>query len=362
MKIAIVGFPTVGKTTLFNLLTDAAAETSRFGTSGRADPNIGIARVEDDRLQTLSDLFTPKKTTPATVDYVDLVGVRKEDADTGLAVAEARNADALMHVVRAFADESITHTEGSVDPRRDIATMETGLILADHVIADRRIEKLRTSIRKTSRDDEKRELALLERILGSLEAEQPIRAMTLDEDETKVLRGFAFLSAKPILHVVNVGEEDMGHVPDFVEHFGLAAHADQAQTALMPLSARLEHEIAQLPAEDAAAFQADLGIPDLCRPRVIRASYDLLGLISFFTVGEDECRAWSIPCKTPARQAGSVIHSDIERGFIRAEIVPAADLLALKTYAAAREKGVLRLEGKLYEIADGDVINFRFNV
>ncbi|MFQ5719022.1 MAG: redox-regulated ATPase YchF [Acidobacteriota bacterium] len=362
MKIAIVGFPTVGKTTLFNLLTEAGVSTSRFGTPGRAETHVGVSRVIDDRLTALSALFSPKKTTPATVDYVDLVGIRKDTADTGGVAAEARNADALMHVVRAFRDEDLPHPEGAIDPARDIDTMEMELILADHAIAERRIEKLKASIAKTHRPEEKQELALLTQLLAGLEEETPIRSLSLGAEEQRLLRGFAFLSAKPILHVVNLGEDDVGHVADFETHFDLGRHRSRPHTALLPLSARIEQEIAELPAADAAIFQDDLGIPDPCRPRVIHASYALLGLISFFTVGADECRAWSVPEDTPARSAAAVIHTDIERGFIRAEVVPCPALLEAGSLAAAREKGLLRLEGKDYPVADGDVINFRFNV
>ena len=362
MKMAIVGFPAVGKTTLFNLLTEAHARTSPFGTSGRAEAHLGIAQVEDTRLERLAELFTPKKTTPATVEYVDLVGIHREEADSGLELAPAGSSDALMHVVRAFRDAAIPHSEGAIDPARDIATMEMALVLADHSIADRRIKKLVSSISKTGLEEEKRELHLLEQIREGLEAERPVRELTFDHEEERLLRGFALLTAKPILHVINIGEDDIAGVADFVSHFGLGDHARRTRTGLVPLSARIEQEIAELPPDDAEAFRADLGLPDPCRPRVIRASYDLLGLISFFTVGPEECRASSIPCGTPARQAAGLIHSDMERGFIRAEVIPTSELLELGTLAAAREKGRLRLEGKDYPVADGDVINFRFNV
>jgi GTP-binding protein YchF len=362
MKMGLVGFPTVGKTTLFNILTDANAETSRFGTSGRAESHVGMAKVPDERLLRLADLFKPKKTTPATIEYVDVAGLRRGEGDSGLALSDLRNADALLHVVRAFEDPDLVHSEGDLDPRRDIDTMETALILSDLDTAQNRADRLRTSIPKTKRPEEIKELELVERILVALEAEHPLRQETFTADEHKLLRGFAFLSARPILHLINLGEDDIPHLADFRDHFSLQAVDDRAATGLLPLSARIEQEIAELPAEDAAAFQADLGIPDPCRPRVIRASYELLGLISFFTVGEDECRAWSIPGGTPARRAASVIHSDIEKGFIRAETGNADELLAAGSLAALREKGGLRLEGKEYQVLDGDVINFRFNV
>jgi len=362
MKMGLVGFPTVGKTTLFNILTDARAETSRFGTSARAESHVGIAKVPDERLTRLAALFKPKKVTPATIEYVDVAGLRRGDADSGLALADLRNADALLHVVRAFRDPDLVHSEGEVNPARDIETMEMSLILSDLDIAQKRRERLQLSIRKTKRPEDQKELALVERTLQALEAEKPLRSEVYSPEEAKLLRGFAFLSARPILHLINLGEDDIEHLRDFRTYFSLGDLDSRPGTGLLPLSARIEQEIAELPPDDAAAFQSDLGIPEPCRPRVIQASYELLGLISFFTVGEDECRAWSIPRGTPARRAAGVIHSDIEKGFIRAETGAVADLLAAGSLAALRENAGLRLEGKEYEVRDGDVINFRFNV
>jgi len=362
MKMGLVGFPTVGKTTLFNILTDSHAETSRFGGSGRGESHVGMARVPDERLQRLAELFKPRKTTPATIEYVDVAGLRRGEADSGLALTDLRNADALLHVVRAFADPDLVHGEGEIDPARDIDTMETALILSDLDTAQKRVERLRASVPKTKRPEEIKELELVERLLTALEAEHPLRQETFSAEEAKLMRGFAFLSARPILHLINLGEDDIAHLADFQDHFALQQIAHRPATGLLPLSARIEQEIAELPPEDATAFQSDLGIPEPCRPRVIQASYKLLGLISFFTVGDDECRAWSIPAGTPARRAASVIHSDIEKGFIRAETGNADELLAAGSLAALREKGGLRLEGKEYPVQDGDVINFRFNV
>jgi GTP-binding protein YchF len=360
--MGLVGFPTVGKTTLFNILTDAHAETSRFGAGARVEAHVGVARVPDPRLAQLAAICSPQKTTPATIEYVDVAGFRKEEADTGLALTELRNSDALLHVVRAFRDPAIPHSEGEIDPGRDIETMETALLLADHGIATKRADKLRASIPKTGRADEKHELEVMERVLGYLESERPLRELDLGEEESRSLRGFAFLSARPILHVINLGEEDIAHVADFVDQFGLEGVARRSGTGLVPLSARIEQELTELPGEDAAAFQADLGLAESCRPRVIRASYELLGLISFFTTAGIECRAWSVPDRTPAREAAGTIHTDMERGFIRAEVIGIDDLLECGSPAVARERGLLRLEGKDYPVQDGDVITFRFNV
>jgi ribosome-binding ATPase len=362
MKAGIVGFGGVGKTTLFNILTDSRAETSRFGTSGRAEPNIGMARIPDARLDALAALFSPRKTTPATIEYVDLVGIRKTDAESDLFLSDLRNADVLLHVVRAFEDDNLPHPEGSIDPARDIGTLETALLLGDHAVAEKRVEKLRGSVAKTGRAEERRELEVLQGVLAAIEFGRPARELAWSAEEMRLLRGFAFLSGKPILHVVNLGEDDVRDLGGFIDRFALAEVAARPRTALLPLSARIEQEIAELSPQDAAVFQADLGLAEPCRARVLRATHEMMGLIAFFTVGADECRAWSIPAATVARRAAGAIHSDIERGFIRAEVIGAADLLALGGLAAARDKGLLRLEGKDYLVQDGDVINFRFSV
>jgi len=358
MKIGLFGFPQVGKTTLFNLLTGAHVETPRF-SSGRTDPNLGIARVPDPRLARLSGMFTPKKTTPATFEYVDIVGLQKGDAKGSLALTVLKPMDALAHVVRAFADDAIAHSEGALDPARDVETMEMELILADLDAAQRRIERLKTSIPKTNRPEEKKELAVLEKVREQLEAGHPLRGIEPPADDEKILRGFAFYSAKPLLVLVNVGENDAAHVDAAAERFGLKAAAARPRVTVAAASGKIEEEMAALTEEDAASFRSELSIREPALHRILHASYDLLGLIVFYTVGEDECRAWPIRRGVTAARAAGTIHSDLEKGFIRAEVVRYEDLVSCGSMQAAKEKGQLRLEGKEYVVADGDVMHIR---
>ncbi|MGH9870172.1 MAG: redox-regulated ATPase YchF [Candidatus Polarisedimenticolia bacterium] len=356
MKIGLFGLPRVGKTTLFNLLTGGHAETA---ATGRGDPNLGIARVPDARLSALSGLFKPRKTVQATFEYIDIVGLHKGDARGSLSLAALKPMDALAHVVRAFEDEAIAHEEGALDPSRDLETMEMELILADLDSASKRIERLKTSIPKTNRPEEKRELAVLEKAVEALEAGRPLRGVEFPAEDGKLLRGFAFYSAKPLLIVVNLGEDDAKHVMHATERFKLAEAAARPGVKVAAASARIEEEMASLEGGEADAFRADLGIDEPALDRILRISYDLLGLISFYTVGEDECRAWPVRRGSTASRAAGTIHSDLEKGFIRAEVVRYEDLVACRTLAAAKERGVLRLEGKEYLVADGDIMHIR---
>jgi GTP-binding protein YchF len=358
MRIALFGFPQTGKSTLFGLLT-GADPTAR---AARGEAQIAIARVPDPRLDRLSSMYSPKKHTPATVEYLDLAGMEKGEAAKVLPLDQLRAADALAHVVRGFEEEALPHVEGSIDPARDVATMETELILADHEIAERRVEKLELQVKKTARDEEKKELAALRKALAALEAETPLRDLDLTADELKLLRGYTFLTLKPLLVVINAGEEDAAKLDGGAEAFGLSEIAAKPATHVTALSAKIEAEIAELDPEDAAGFRADLGIHEPALDRMIRASYVLLGRISFFTVGEDECRAWTIRRGTPAREAAGTIHTDLDRGFIRAEVIAYDDLVGAGSWAACRDNGTMRLEGKDYVVADGDVMSIRFNV
>jgi GTP-binding protein YchF len=358
MRIGLFGFPSTGKTTLFGLLT--GAEVSPH--AARGEPRIAVSRVPEPRLDALAEMYRPRKVTHATVEYLDLAGMEKGEAVQVLPLEQLRVTDALAHVVRAFDDEALPHAEGRVDPARDVATMETELILADHTIAERRVEKLEQQVRKTHRDVERKELDLLRRVLAHLEQEIPLRRLELAEAERQQLRGFTFLSLKPLLVVINAGEADAARLDAGAAAFGLEHVAQQPATEVVALSAKIEAEIARLDAGDAASFRADLGIREPALERMIRASYRLLGCVSFFTVGEDECRAWTVEAGTPARRAAGTIHSDIEKGFIRAEVLAYDDLRAAGSWAAARERGTLRLEGKDYVIRDGDIAHFRFNV
>jgi GTP-binding protein YchF len=357
MKIGLIGRPKSGKTTLFNLLTGAAVPTSRFD-SGKAELHAGIARVPDDRVARLSEMFKPKKTTYATFEVVDLAGIAPGERG-GLEAREFRNADALLHVVRAFPDP----TGAPPEPRRDIEDLEVELILADLEVVDRRLERLEAGIKKRRTDADVKEQEILRRLKDRLEAESPIRAVELGEDDARAVRGFTFLSQKPILHCLNLDEKDIATGADVVEAFGLAGVAERPRTAIGWVSAVIEAEVAQLAGGEQQAFLQDLGLTEPAIRRVLRDCYALLGLVSFFTVGEDEVRAWPIPRGTRAQDAAGTVHSDIARGFIRAEVNGYEELVAANgSFAELRAKGQLRLEGKDYVVQDGEVCHFRFNV
>jgi GTP-binding protein YchF len=358
LRAGLFGFPSAGKTALFQLLT-SAREAPRAG--GKAEANVGVSRVPDERLDRLTALFNPRKHVPATVEFADVAGTSagQTGAQALLDLAPFRNADALLHVVRMFRDPSVPHPAGSVDPSRDVRTMEDELILADLGVVEKRLERLERDLKKGNNADLRREQEILARCKTALEAGQPLRALGLTGDDAKRLRGFQFLSAKPLLLVLNLDEADLPQADNAVRLAGLESFMSGAATRAVPICAKIELEIAQLDPADAAAFMTDLGLHESGLDRVIRGSYDLLGYISFFTVGEDECRAWSIPRNTTAVLAAGEIHSDISRGFIRAEVVGYDQLIARGTLAACREHGELRLEGKEYVVQDGDVINFR---
>jgi GTP-binding protein YchF len=318
--------------------------------------------VPDDRLDRLTALFNPRKHVPATVEFADIAGVggAKTGAAALLDVAPFRNADALLHVVRMFRDPSVPHPAGSIDPARDVRTMEDEVILADLGVVERRLERLEKDLKKASSADLKKEHEILVRCRAALEEGKALRALDLSAEDAKRLRGFQFLSAKPLLIVLNLDEADLPQADDAVKLAGLESFLAGAATRAVPICAKIELEIAQLDPDDAAAFMADLGLHESGLDRVIRASYDLLGYISFLTAGEDECRAWSVPRHTPAQLAAGEIHSDIQRGFIRAEVVSYDHLMARGSMAACKDHGEVRLEGKEYIVQDGDIINFRF--
>ncbi len=356
MQLGIIGLPKVGKTTLFNTLTSLNRETGKFSVSREA--NVGVAQTDDDRLLRLRELYKPRRYTPATVEYVDLPGIRKGDGGESFDLSRLRDVDALVHVVRAFEDPEILHSAGSVNPARDILDLDLELILADYSLLERRLTRLSQASKRGLSDEEKREQALLlDVIQPALEAELPLRTLELAADDERRLRGFQLLTAKPLLLALNVDEGAIAELPPAEVLSSLPV-----QSEIVVISATIELEIAQLGPADQKELLEGLGIGEPSTARLIKASYGLLGLISFFTVGEDEVRAWTIRSGTAAREAAGKIHSDIARGFIRAEVVSSEDLLELGSMSACREAARLHLEGKEYAIADGEVVHFRFNV
>ena len=360
MQVAIVGLARAGKTTVFNTLTRGAAETGGFGGMTF---NVGVVKVPDDRLRRLTELFKPKREVAADVTYVDLpapptsVDGREAAEIPADQLAQLRNADELLHVVRAFDNPAVPHPDGTVDPLRDVERLDLELVLADLGVVERRVEKLSTSGRHGSpaeREANEHELELMERLLPGLRAGRPIRDVELSDDESKRLRGFRLLTEKPVLVLLNIGEADIGRADEIVADF--AAHVTHRHTRVEALSARIEMEIGQLDADEAEVFRADLGLTESSLERVIRLSYELLGLISFFTVGPDETRAWTIPAGSTAVDAAAAIHTDLAHGFIRAEVINWQELLELGSMGEAKKKGRLRSEGRTYLVQDGDCL------
>lgn len=350
MQLGILGLPKAGKTALFNALTASRRATDRFRASKTT--NVGVAAVRDRRLERLRDLYRPRRYVPARVRFVDVPGIDRGRGET-LDLAELRMMDGLVHVVRAFRDPELLHPAGGVDPRRDVAAVDLELILADYDVVERRLERLAQARKRGLTDLEKRERALLsDRVLPALEAETSLRRLELDAEEEKRLRGYGLLSLKPMLVVLNV-DEDVAAVPRIEAPPG---------ARILAVSACLEEEISRLDPSDQGDFLAEAGLDRPSAVRVVQAGYELLGLISFFTVGDDEVRAWTVRRGSTALKAAGAVHSDIERGFIRAEVTGWHELIDAGSLAACRERATLRLEGKGYRVRDGEVVHFRFNV
>ncbi len=361
MKTAIIGLANTGKTTIFNALTGLNLEVTTFPTLS-GEPHTGIVRVPDERLTKLTGIFKPKKTTQATVEYIDYMGLTKGDMAQNRKVFDLiRDADAIVHVVRDFADESISHPMGGIGPRRDAETVELEMIFGDLELVDKRLERMEEGAKKGKKPSEE-EHGLLIKCKEALENETALRDVEFSVEEQMAMRSLQFMSIKPQLVVLNVAEETMNSDTTEKAAKELKQFFKGKQVMVLDLCGKIEMEIAQLPPDEANAFLDDLGIVEPALNKLIHQSYELLGLISFLTAGEDEVRAWTIRKGTDAQRAAGKIHSDIERGFIRAEVVAYDDFMANGSMAAAREKGLVRLEGKTYEVKDGDIINFRFNV
>ena len=360
MKIGVVGLPYVGKTSLFNALTQSDAETGTY--TAKKGWNVGAVKVPDERLAALVEVFNPKRVTPTSINYVDIAGVSKGDIaleglETGI-IAELREVDALAHIVRVFEDDAVPHVDGDVDPKRDIETIDIELAFADLGIIDSRLDRLNRELRTQKILALEHERVVLERCKVALEAGTAIRQLQLTPEDERAIRGYGFLTQKPLLLILNIGESELDNAEEIRANFA----ASEPQIEIITLSARLEMELARLDPEEVELFRTEMGLDESALARVIDASYRTLGLITFFTVVSDELRAWTLKNGMTALDAAGTIHTDMARGFIRAETIHWADLVGCGGVTEARDNGLLRLEGKDYTVSDGDVLTIRFNV
>jgi len=361
MKTAIIGLANSGKTTVFNALTGLNLEVTAY-TTIPAEPFVGVVKVPDARITRLTEIFRPKKSTLATVEYIDYIGLTKGDLAQNRKVFDLiKDADALVHVVRGFEDETVSHPMGSVNPRRDAETVELEMIFGDLELVEKRLDRMEEGAKRGKKFDEL-EHKLLIKCREALENETALRDVDFTDEEQKSMRSLQFMSIKPQLVVINVSDEEINSANTKAMVDDITGYFSGRFVKVISLSGKIEMEIARLSPEEAEAFLDDLGIDEPALNKLIHLSYDLLGFISFLTSGEDEVRAWTIKKGTDAQHAAGKIHSDIERGFIRAETVAYDDFIRCGSQAAAKEKGLVRLEGKTYEVKDGDIINFRFNV
>jgi hypothetical protein len=362
MKIGIVGLPQSGKTTLYNALTGQQVSTTAY-SGGKEDAHHAVIRVPDERLEQLNDIFAPQKKVPATIEYIDLAGIhpdqQKKQGFSDHFLGQLRLVDAILIVLRSFENPNVAHPLSSLDPNRDLDIILSEFIISDMSIIENRLDRLERQMRAKKNDQDVKEHTLLQGLLKKLEEEIPLRNVALTVDEEYLIRGYQFLTQKPLILVLNIDENQLTDDTKVAENL---KGSQEKNTAILTIAAQIEMEIQQLEREEAELFRKDLGIKDSAMEKLVRISYDLLGLISFFTVGEDEVRAWTVPENTKAPLAAGTIHSDFEKGFIRAEVVHYDDFIERKSLAKCKSDGVMRLEGRDYTVKDGDIITFRFAV